>query len=292
MTAPAMAQASTGASSSSSSRPTGHPRSRPLMSIAVASASPPMAHVGDVQQPRRALAGHIATAVVARGGGNVSVTRHPLHGGQVGAGVEQVADEGAPEVVGRQLRHRPPEPGAWRARAPPGGRPGAAASRPARRRRRPPAAPGRTRSVDGAGTQSARWAAQPPPPSSPWGRCVRRLDRHVPIARGARDAERLADLRDGVALAVVQRPRHRHLRRRGQLLGPAPLTATRACSNGLQVIMDVLEYALGHNIGGQLSVADAGRVPWGVPLRMPHVAGKTAQDTSAIDITTTCSPRS
>ncbi len=35
-------------------------------------------------------------------------------------------------------------------------------------------------------------------------------------------------------------------------------------------------------------VADAGRVPWGVPLRMTHAAGNTAQDTSAIDIPARC----
>ena len=46
-------------------------------------------------------------------------------------------------------------------------------------------------------------------------------------------------------------------------------------------------------MGGQLvaaSVVDAGRVPWGVPLWMPHVARKTARDTSAIDITASVPP--
>ena len=48
--------------------------------------------------------------VVARGGGRVGMAHQALHDGQVGAGFEQVAGEGAPEVVKGErfhLRFRP-----------------------------------------------------------------------------------------------------------------------------------------------------------------------------------------
>src|SRR5215211_4833591 len=55
-------------------------------------------------QERHGLAfGRLAAPVVARRGLDVGVAGQPLHGGQVGAGVEQQADERAPQIVGGEV---------------------------------------------------------------------------------------------------------------------------------------------------------------------------------------------
>jgi len=54
-----------------------------------------------VEQLGGLLLGLLAASVVARGCDDLRVPGHPLHGGDVGAGIEEVGDEAAAEIVGR-----------------------------------------------------------------------------------------------------------------------------------------------------------------------------------------------
>ena len=72
---------------------------------AVSGARPCQCSRGDVRQFRNeeplgglALDG-FTTAIIALGGGHVGMTRQALHGRDVGAGIQQVADGGPAQVV-------------------------------------------------------------------------------------------------------------------------------------------------------------------------------------------------
>jgi hypothetical protein len=56
-----------------------------------------------VQQLGRLAPGFFGTPIIARRGPHVGVPGHPLHRGNVGASIPEVAHEGAPEVMGRQM---------------------------------------------------------------------------------------------------------------------------------------------------------------------------------------------
>ena len=62
--------------------------------------SPPIAPVGEVERLDRAALGRRAAPVVARGRRHAGVPGELLHGAEVDPSVQQVADEGAAEVVG------------------------------------------------------------------------------------------------------------------------------------------------------------------------------------------------
>ena len=105
--------------------------------------------IGDVQQLGGLALGFFRSPVIALGGGHVGVSGELLHAGNIGAGVEQLADEGAAQVMGREARHvelfgQPPQaqhdrlgghgalldPAALGDRAQQGAGPGAAAYQP------------------------------------------------------------------------------------------------------------------------------------------------------------------
>ncbi len=58
--------------------------------------------MGHVQERGCLVLGPLAPAIVAAGGGRIGVAGHLLDGDDVGPGVQQVADEGAAKVVGRE----------------------------------------------------------------------------------------------------------------------------------------------------------------------------------------------
>src|ERR1700733_1901360 len=67
--------------------------------------SGPGGEVWHMQQMHGGALGLLAAAVIARGGLHGGVSREALHGGQVSPCREQVADEGPPEVVWREVLH-------------------------------------------------------------------------------------------------------------------------------------------------------------------------------------------
>ena len=71
-------------------------------------AHPSLVTVWDVEEFCGLALGALAAAVVSGGGLDAGVPGHLLDGGDVGAGVEQVADEGAPQVMGAERRRGPP----------------------------------------------------------------------------------------------------------------------------------------------------------------------------------------
>ena len=82
--------------------------------------APREAGLRDVEQGGGLALGPLAAPVVAGGGLEVGVPGQLLHGGQVGPGVQQVGDEGAPEVVrARRGPRGPPRPACARRAAPP-----------------------------------------------------------------------------------------------------------------------------------------------------------------------------
>jgi hypothetical protein len=59
--------------------------------------------IRNVQQLGRRALGFLESLVIARRRLHVRVPGHPLHGGDVGAGVQQVVYEGAPEGAAIQM---------------------------------------------------------------------------------------------------------------------------------------------------------------------------------------------